>query len=83
MLLDAGFIKVYHPSCLANPVLVPKENKDWRRCVDYTDLNKACKKDPLGLPRIDQVMDSTVGCNLLSFLDCYSLNHLIPLKINV
>jgi hypothetical protein len=45
-LLDAGFIKeVYHPDWLANPVLVPKKNKDWRMCVNYTDLNKACKKD--------------------------------------
>jgi hypothetical protein len=28
-LLDVGFIKeVYHPDWLANPVLVPKKNKD-------------------------------------------------------
>jgi hypothetical protein len=26
-------------------------------CVDYTDLNKHCPKDPFGLPRIDQVID--------------------------
>jgi hypothetical protein len=44
-------------------------------CVDYTDLNKARKNDPFGLPRIDQVVDSTAGCNLLSFLDCYSGYH--------
>jgi hypothetical protein len=44
-LLDASFIKeVYHPDWLANPVLVPKKNKDWRMCVNYTNLNKACKK---------------------------------------
>jgi hypothetical protein len=81
-LLDAGFIKeVYHPNWLANPVLVPKMNKDWRVCVDYTNLNKACKKDPFSLPQIDQVMDSTVGCSLPSFLDCYSGYHEIPLKV--
>jgi hypothetical protein len=50
-LLDAGFVKeVYHPDWLANLVLVPKKNKDWRIYVDYTDLNKACKKDTFGLP---------------------------------
>ncbi len=49
-LLDHGFIKeVYHPDWLANPILVPKKNKDWRVCVDYTDLNKACKKDSFAL----------------------------------
>jgi hypothetical protein len=80
-LLDACFIKeLYHPDWLANPVLVPKKNKDWRMCVDYTDLNKACKRDPFGLPRIDQVVDSTAGCSLLSFLDCYSGYQLTPLK---
>ena len=49
-------------------------------CVDYTDLNKHCPKDPFGLPRIDQVIDSTAGCVLLSFLDCYSGYHQIALK---
>jgi hypothetical protein len=48
--------------------------------VDYTDLNKHCPKDPFGLPRIDQVIDSTAGCNLLYFLDCYSGYHQIAIK---
>jgi hypothetical protein len=51
ILLDADVTKeVYHLEWLANPVLVPKKNKDWRMCVDYTDLNKACKKDPFEPP---------------------------------
>jgi hypothetical protein len=50
-LLDAGFIiEVYHPDWLVNPVLVPKNNKDWRMCADYNDLNRVCKKDPFSLP---------------------------------
>jgi hypothetical protein len=49
-------------------------------CVDYTDLNKHCPKDPFGLQRIDQVIDSTTGCDLLCFLDCYSGYHLIAIK---
>jgi len=83
-LLAAGFIKeVYHPDWLANPVLVRKKNKEWRMCVDYTDLNKHCPKDPFGLPRIDEVVDSTAGCELLSFLDCYSGYHQISLKEDI
>ena len=59
-LLAARFIKeVYHPEWLANPVLVLKKNNNkWRMCVDYTYLNKHCPKDPFGLPRIEQVIDS-------------------------
>jgi hypothetical protein len=49
-------------------------------CIDYTDLNKHCPKDPFGLPRIDQVIDSTAGCDLLCFLDCYSGYHQIAIK---
>jgi hypothetical protein len=80
-LLVAGFIKeVIHPKWVANPVLVRKKNNEWRMCVDYTDLNKHCPKDHFGLPRIDQVVDSTAGCVLLYFLDCYSGYHRIALK---
>jgi hypothetical protein len=80
-LLAAGFIKeVIHPEWIANPVLVRKKNNEWRMCVDYTDLNKHCLKDHFGLPRIDQVVDSTAGCVLLYFLDCYSGYHQIVLK---
>jgi hypothetical protein len=80
-LVAAGFIReVLHPEWLANPVLVHKKNKvDWRMCVDYTDLNKHCPKDPFRLPRIDQVVDSTAGCSMLSFLDFYSGYHQISL----
>jgi hypothetical protein len=80
-LLAAGFIKeVIHPEWVANPILVRKKNNEWRMCVDYTDLNKHCPKDHFGLPRIDQVVDSTAGCVLLCFLDCYSGYHQIALK---
>jgi ribonuclease HI len=80
-LLAAGFIReVYHPDWVANPVLVKKKNGKWRMCVDYTGLNKACPKDPFPLPRIDQVVDSTSGCEVLSFLDAYSGYHQIAMS---
>jgi hypothetical protein len=78
----ASFIReVFHPEWLANPVLVCKKNtNEWRMCVDYTDLNKHYPKDPFRLPRIDQVIDSTAGCDLLCFLDCYFGYHQIAIK---
>jgi hypothetical protein len=79
-LLAAVFImEVFYPEWLANPVLVLKKNNTRRMCIDYTSLNKACPKDPFALPRIEQVIDSTAGCNLLSFLDAYSGYHQIPM----
>ncbi|PKU64463.1 RNA-directed DNA polymerase [Dendrobium catenatum] len=41
-------------------------------CIDYTDLNKACPKDTFPLPRIDQLVDTTSGHQMLSFMDAYS-----------
>ncbi|CAL2266492.1 unnamed protein product [Prunus armeniaca] len=73
-LLAAGFIEeVSYSEWLANVVLVAKQEKGkWRVCVDYTDLNKACPKDNFPLPRIDQLVDSTFGNQLHSFMDAYS-----------
>src|SRR3982750_4302510 len=72
----AGLVRgVLHPTWLANPVVVRKANGKWRLCIDFTDLNKACPKDPFPLPRIDQIVDSTSGCDVLSFLDAYSSYH--------
>jgi hypothetical protein len=70
-----------HPEWHANPVLICKKNtNEWRMCVDYTDLNKHCRKDPFGLPRMDQVIDSMAGCDQLCFLDYYSGYHQIAIK---
>ena len=80
-LLAAGFIvEVFHLEWLANPVLVLKKNGTWRMCVGYTDLNKACPT-PFALPRIDQIIDATAGCERLSFLDAYSGYHKIKMAV--
>jgi len=53
-LLSVGHIrKIQYPEWLANIVLVKKANGKWRRCVDFSDLNKACPKDSYLLPSID------------------------------
>ena len=57
-----------------------KKNGKWRISVDYTGLNKVCPKDHFPLPYIDQIVDSTSGCGILSFLDAYSGYHQIMMK---
>jgi hypothetical protein len=77
-LLDAGFIrKVYYPSWLANIVMVKKKNGKWRMCKDFTDLNKSCPKDDFQLTRIDKVVDSTSGCEIMALLDYFLGYHQI------
>jgi hypothetical protein len=82
-LLEAEFIRpVDYPSWLANLILVEKPDKSWRMCIDYTSVNKVCPKDEYPLPHICQIIDSTVSCELLSFLDAYSGYHQISLAID-
>nr|CAN74304.1 hypothetical protein VITISV_013003 [Vitis vinifera] len=70
-LLEAGFS--------SEKLIIWIEGK-WRVCVDYTNLNNACPKDSFPLPRIDQIVDSTVGQGMLSFLDAFSGYHQIPMS---
>ena len=51
---QAGAIKeVFYPEWLANIVVVKKKSGKWRVCVDFTNLNKGCSKDPFPVPQID------------------------------
>ena len=81
-LTAAKFIReIVHTGWLENPVLVPNKNtSELRMCIDFTGLNKACPKDPFALPRIDQVIDSTAGSEMLCFLDAYLGYHQIKMK---
>ena len=71
-LLVANFIReVYYPEWLVDVVMVKKANEKWRMCIDFTDLNSACPKDSFPLPRINQLIDSTVEHKLLTFMDAF------------
>ena len=53
-LLQAGAIRELHyPTWLSNTVVMKKKKGKWRVCVDFTNLNQACPKDPFPLPKID------------------------------
>ena len=80
-ILITRFIReVYYPKWLANVVMVKKSNGKWRMCVDFTNLNNACPKDSFSLPRIDQLVDSTAGLELLTFMDAFSGYNQILIK---
>ena len=81
-LKHAGAIKkVFYPEWLANIVVVKKKSGKWWVCVDFTDLNKACLKDPFPMPQINQLMDVTAGHPRMSFLDAFQGYHQIPLAL--
>ena len=56
-----------------------KKNLDIFAGASRTFSNKACPKDRFPLPRIDQMVDSTVGHKLLTFMDAFSRYNQIKL----
>jgi hypothetical protein len=69
--------EVKYPVWLANTVPVKKKNGKWRMCVDFTDLNKACKKDDFPFKRVDKIIDDATNSEMLSLLDMFSGYHQI------
>ena len=63
-------------------MVVKKKNGKWRVCVNFTDLNNACPKGPFPMPRIDQLVDVTVGHLRMSFLDAFQGYYQIPLTLD-
>ena len=73
-MIEAGFIReVEYPNWLANVMIVPKKDRKWRVCVDYTD------EDNFLLLQIDQIVDTTTGHGMLLFLDAFFKHHQIPM----
>jgi hypothetical protein len=76
-LLEAKFIEpVDYTTWLANVVMVKKKSGKWRMCIDFTSLNKACPKTL----KIDKIIDSTAGYQVISLLYCFSGYHQIYMK---
>jgi phage FluMu protein gp41 len=72
--------EVFYPVWLANTVPVKKKNEKWRTCVDFTNLNKACKKDDFPLERVDNIVDDVANSEMLSLLDMFSGYHQIRVR---
>ena len=75
-LKEARAIKeIFFPEWLANTVVVRKKNSKWRVCVNFTDLNRACPKDPFPMPKINQLVDATYGHLRMGFLNAFQGYH--------
>ena len=72
ILQEYAIREVEYPEWLAIVVLVKKANDKWRLCINFTYINGACPKDSFLLPRIDLIVDTMAGYELLSFMDAFS-----------
>ena len=78
-LKQARATKVFFPKWLSNTMVVKKKFGKLRVCVDFTNLNRACSKDPFPIQKIDQLIDAIVKHQRMSFLDAFQGYHQIYL----
>jgi hypothetical protein len=62
--------EVLYPVWLVNTL--KKKKGKWGMCVNFTDLNKACKKGDFPLQRVDKIVDDEANSEMLSLLDMFS-----------
>ncbi|GJY25105.1 hypothetical protein Tco_0399831 [Tanacetum coccineum] len=71
-LTKAGILReVKYQTWVSIPMVVKKENRKWKLCVDFTNINKACIREPHPLPAggtyqklIDKVFSHQMGRNM-------------------
>lgn len=81
LLVNALIKESFYLYWVANPVLVKKPNGKWKACNDYSILNDVYPKDCFPLLRINQLVDITIGHELLSIMDTYSEYNQITLQV--
>jgi len=72
-MLAAGIIaQTRHSTWCSNLVIVRKKNGTIRLCVDFRNLNLACKKDNYPLPNMETMLQRVTGSRMMSLLDGFS-----------
>ncbi|GKV14897.1 hypothetical protein SLEP1_g25700 [Rubroshorea leprosula] len=83
-LLQACFIRrVEYSERVSNSVLVKKPNGKWRMCIDFTNLNETCPKNPHPLPNVEKLVELAAGHEQMSFLDASSGYHQVIFKLQI
>ena len=78
-MLDAEVIAPSLSEWASPVILVPKQDKSLRFCVDYRKLNSVTKRDSYPMPRMDECIDSLGSANIFSTLDCNSGYWQLPI----
>ena len=63
--------EVSYTTWLSNVVMVKNTNANYRICVNFSDLNRACSKDTYPLPNIEKLLGGASSFVILSFYDAF------------
>jgi hypothetical protein len=72
-LKKAGIIyPIRHSDWLSNLVIVRKNTREIRMCVDFRDLNKESIKDNFPFPNMEFLLQQVIGSDCMYMLDGFS-----------
>ena len=72
MLATEIIAQTRHSTWCSNLVIVRKKNGTIKLCVNFNNLNLACKKDNYPLPNMETIMQRITGSGMMSLLDGFS-----------
>ncbi|GJQ93772.1 reverse transcriptase domain-containing protein [Tanacetum coccineum] len=79
-LVEAGVLReVKYLTWVSNPIIVKKDDGKWKLRIDFTNINKACIREPHPLPAAELGAENLHKYRLKCFLDAYKGYHQIPM----
>ncbi|GJU49576.1 reverse transcriptase domain-containing protein, partial [Tanacetum coccineum] len=79
-LTEVGILReVKYQTWVSNLMVVKKDNGKWKLRVDFTNINKACIREPHPLLAAEQKAEGLHKYRLKCFLDAYKGYHQIPI----
>lgn len=71
-MIDAQLIRpIYYREWVSNIVPIWNPTKSIYICTYFRDLNLACPTQDFPLPKIDIIVDKTIGHEMLSLMDLF------------
>ncbi|GJS14873.1 reverse transcriptase domain-containing protein [Tanacetum coccineum] len=79
-LVEAGVLReVKYQTWVSNLIIVKKDDGKWKLRIDFTNINKACTREPYPLSAAELGEENLHKYRLRYFLDAYKGYHQIPM----
>nr|GEW84570.1 reverse transcriptase domain-containing protein [Tanacetum cinerariifolium] len=79
-LVEAGVLQeVKYQTWVSNLIIMKKYDGKWKLRIDFTNINKACSREPHPLPAAELWAENLHKYQLKCFLNAYKGYHQIPM----